>query len=104
MSGLLNLGSLIFGLAAWILPILSLMRQNKVLREKWAILSTTSVGACALSLCLQIFELNHRIKIQDWAALLDTSQAVAAVSVLLLAVTIILNAVVLSVFQGHPKD
>jgi len=55
MSGLLNLGSLIFGLAAWILPILSLMRQNKVLREKWAILSTTSVGACALSLCLQIF-------------------------------------------------
>ena len=53
--------------------------------------AVTSLGACAVSLCLQLFYSDHLVKIEDWSALLDTSHAVALVSALLLVVTMILN-------------
>ncbi|SHH47472.1 cytochrome c oxidase subunit 4 [Sporobacter termitidis DSM 10068] len=104
MSGLLNIGSLLFGIVAWVLPVVSLVRQPKSGRS-WAVFSAASAGACAVSLCLQIYELNHRVNIQDWAALLDTSAAVALVATVLLIVTIILNVISLAVHYGkQPRD
>jgi cytochrome c oxidase subunit 4 len=49
---------------------------------------------------MQIFYTNHLVKIEDWSALMDTSQAVAFVAALLLVVTIILNAITLIVYHG----
>ena len=97
---LLNLGSLVFGLIAWILPVIFLIQRKKSSNAKYSIFSAASIIACSISLCLQIFELNHRVTIQDWSALLDTSNTVATVAGVLLAVTAILNAITLA---GHAK-
>ena len=50
-----------------------------------------SMAACAGALFLQVLYNKHLVELQDWSALMDTSGAVAWVSVLLLAVTLILD-------------
>ncbi|WP_343035088.1 hypothetical protein [Sporosarcina jiandibaonis] len=50
MVGLLNLGSFVLGLIAWILPVVNLMRYGKHGRRNWATLSIMSLSACAISL------------------------------------------------------
>src|SRR5690606_32180841 len=60
--GWLNLGSLVLGLIAWILPFVSTSRNRVAL-------SMMSMGACAVSLCFQIFYINHKVKVADWSAL-----------------------------------
>ena len=97
-AGWLNLGSLLLGLIAWILPVVNLVQHNKADHRNWVAFSVASVSACAISLCMQIFYTDHLVKIEDWSALMDTSHAVALVAILLLAVTIILNAIILVVY------
>lgn len=101
-TGLLNIGSLVLGLIAWILPVINLMQYNKADHRNWVIFSVASISACAISLCMQIFYTNHLVKIEDWSALMDTSYAVAFAATLLLIVTIILNAITLIVY--HEKS
>ena len=99
--GLLNVGSLVLGLIAWLLPINNLAKSKKRNHDNWAVLSVMSISACAISLCLQIFYNNHLVKIEDWSALMDTTGAVAFVSAVLLTVTIILNAITLIVYRNR---
>ncbi len=99
-AGWLNLGSLVLGLIAWILPIVNLVQHNKAGHRNWVAFSIASVSACAISLCMQIFYTDHLVKISDWSALMDTSSAVALVGTLLLVVTIILNVITLVVYHG----
>lgn len=99
-AGWLNLGSIILGLIAWILPIVNLMQHNKADHRNWVVFSLASVSACAISLCMQIFYTDHLVKIEDWSALMDTSHAVALAASLLLVVTIVLNAITLVVYHG----
>jgi len=84
----LNLGSLLFGFVAWILPTICLVRRNK---ENWAIFSIASISSCAIALGMQILYTNHLVYINDWSALLDTHDFVTFASVVLLVVTILLN-------------
>lgn len=100
----LNLGSLILGLIAWILPVVSLIQRNKAGHRNWAVFSVASISACSISLCMQIFYTDHLVKIEDWSALMDTSSAVAMVTILLLTVTILLNAALLIVYRKNSKD
>nr|WP_240795383.1 hypothetical protein [Aquibacillus halophilus] len=100
MYGLLNLGSLVFGLIAWILPVINLIRHEKHDHKKWVTLSFMSISACAISLCFQIFYNYHLVKIEDWSALMDTTGAVVFASTILLIVTIILNLTTLIVYRG----
>lgn len=97
-AGWLNLGSLILGLAAWMLPVVNLMQHNKANFRNWVVFSVASVSACAISLCMQIFYTNHLVNLADWSALMDISQTVALVAALLLTLTIILNAITLFVY------
>ena len=97
----LNLSSLVLGLFAWIIPIVNLVRYGKHNHRNWITLSITSMSACAISLWFQIFSINHRVKVADWSALMDTMSAVAFVSVVLLIVTIILNAITLIKYQSR---
>ncbi len=102
---LLNSGSLVFGITAWVLPVIGLIRLQKADTRKRSVFSVASLAACAVSLCLQIFELHHRVGIQDWSALLDTSRAVAWAAVLLVIVTVILNVVALAkCIERQPKN
>ena len=104
MFGLLNLGSLILGLMAWTLPVVNLMRYKKHNNKNWFALSFLSFSACAISICFQIFYIDHLVKIEDWSALMDTSSAVAYVVAVLLIVTILLNAITLMVYRYRPAD
>lgn len=101
MIGWLNVGSLVLGLIAWILPVVNLMRYKKHDDRNWIVLSVMSISACAISLSFQIFYNYHLVKIEDWSALMDTTGAVAFVSSVLLTVTIILNAITLIVYRDR---
>lgn len=103
MPGLLNLGSLVLGLIAWILPVFNLSRRDKAGRRGRAALSAASFVACAAALCMQLFYADHLVRIEDWSALADTSHAAAWVSAVLLAVTVILNAVPLALNHGKNR-
>jgi len=84
--GLLNLGSLLLGLIAWILPVINLANNNKAEHKNWVVISISSVSTCAIALYMQILYGNHLVKIEDWSALMDTSLGVALVSAILLVV------------------
>lgn len=86
ISVALNVGSLIFGLVAWIVPFLSFKKLNDVTRK-----IVISFSACVAALCLQFFEMNHRVQVQDWAALMDTMGALKWIAVILSVITILLN-------------
>lgn len=103
-AGWLNLGSLVLGLVAWILPGISLMQHKEASRRNWAAFSIASVSACAVSLCMQIFYTDHLVTSEDWSALLDTSHVLVVVATILLAGTLILNAITLVVYGKKGKD
>ncbi|MEG2869772.1 MAG: hypothetical protein RR894_18730 [Terrisporobacter sp.] len=89
--GWLNIGSLLFGLIAIIIPIIKFIMQDKSDSKNLGILPGISISACAISLCMQILYANHLVNIQDWTALMDLTDTVAKVSVGLLIATITLN-------------
>ena len=100
--GLLNLGSLLLGLIAWLLPVINLANNNKAEHKNWVVISISSVGTCAIALYMQILYGNHLVKIKDWSALMDTSHGVALVSAILL-VAITLNAITVAVYCKNDR-
>lgn len=99
MISFLMLGSIIFGLIAWILPVINLVQFKKNNKMNWAIKSILSISACAISLYLQIFYNNYLVKIGDLSALMDTTDASTFVSAVLLIVTVIINSINLIIFS-----
>lgn len=93
-SVLFNLGSLLFGLIAWAIPILIISKSNIRIKRcyKYIIISFSS---CVISLCLQLFEIGYRVEINDLVAIMDTIDVLKWVSVVLVVVTIILNVLAL---------
>ena len=96
--GLLNVGSLLLGLIAWILPVINLTKQNKAKHKNSLLLFITSISACAFSLFLQILYSSYLVNSEDWAALMDTRNAVVCVSSVLLVVTLTLNVITLIIY------
>ncbi|OCN00872.1 hypothetical protein A7X67_10545 [Clostridium sp. W14A] len=101
--GWLNIASLVFGLIAWILPVVNLTQRNKANSRSWPVFSVASAASCAVSLYMQILYTDHLVQVEDWSALLDTSHAVAWLSAVLLIVTIVLNVVTLAVCRRKRK-
>lgn len=94
ISTLLSLGSLLLGLIAWIVPFLVMKKPGKDAVKNFSFI-IVSFSACVAALCLQLFEINHRVQIQDWSALMDTMGTLLWVAVILAVVTFILNIMVL---------
>lgn len=90
-----NLGSLVLGLVAWFLPVVNLARHPKAANKNWIALSFSSFSACAVALFFQNIYQDHLAKIEDFSAIMDTSQGLVVVSGVLVFITIILNAIVL---------
>lgn len=86
MYGLLNIGSLLMGLAAWALPVAAM-----VSRQRPALLGAASFSLCSLSLLLQICYTQHLVTLRDWSAMEDTHYAVVFAAAVLLSVTAVLN-------------
>ena len=82
ISPILNISSLLLGLAAWGFGIAGLRRKN---------VSLTSFALCLLALVLQFLELTHRAQIGDTSAILDTVSAVTQAAAVLSTGTMFLN-------------
>src|SRR5690625_7656753 len=67
-STLLNISSLLFGILAWAIPFIASKRK----RKHQGTYMIASFSACLIALCLQFFEINHRINMQNLVALMDT--------------------------------
>ena len=88
-AGWMNLASLALGLLAWMLPVAAMIRTAALP------LVCVSFAACAAALYLQLRYHAHLSRIEDVGAFLDTAQAAAFASAVLLCVTLALNALAL---------
>lgn len=86
MSAFFNLGSLILGLAAWVLPFLAIRKK-----DRFGLCCLGSFGCCILSLLLQLFEVKNRVNLEDWSALMDTMRAVVLAAVVMIVVMLVCN-------------
>lgn len=99
LVGWLNIGSLVLGLIAWILPMVSLAKQNKDNNKTWVFFSIISFTACIISIYFQMLYNDYLIRIEDFSALGDTTKAVVRLSFLVALVTIVLNVITAIVYQ-----
>lgn len=90
---ILNISSLVLGIAAWILPGIGSgwFRRHR----STGLLHMLSFSTCALALVLQLFYNLHLVRIEDWSAIMDTTGAVALAGTVLLVGTIASNLVLL---------
>jgi cytochrome c oxidase subunit 4 len=86
-----NVGSLLLGLTAWVLPIVNLAKFNKTKHKNWVVLLFASMSACTISVLFQIVYQKHLVQIEDWSAIMDTIWGVLFVSTVLIVITITLN-------------
>lgn len=93
LYGLWNMGSVLFGLAAWILPVINFFKRNDPNHRHRSLFAVASVMSCAVALYMQIIYSDELAGKSDWTALADTSGTVVLISSVLLTVTLILNAV-----------
>ena len=82
ITPILNVSSLLLGLAAWGFGITALRRSR---------ISLTSFALCLLALVFQFLELTHRAQTGDVVAILDTVSAVTMAAAVLSAGTMVLN-------------
>ena len=85
-----NIISLSLGLLAWVLGGIA------ILRRRFAALSFGSLACCAVSLTVQLLEVEHRVELRDLSAIDDTIAAVAFAAKVLVVVTLVLNALALA--------
>lgn len=97
MSAIFNIGSLILGLISWLIPLIVLCQENK--RHRKPAFSIISFTSCTLALVLQIFEIQHRVYLQDFTAIMDTINTLSLIVIILIVVTVILNILALKKFN-----
>ena len=95
MEGLLNIGSLILGLIAWVLAVFSIVKYRKDGFRKGIIISSLIMSSCAISILFQILYNDYLVKIEDFTALMDTTGTLVVASSALVIVTITLNGIYL---------
>ena len=85
---MLNIVSLILGACAWLFAGLAISTPKASVSHRNTF---TSFSLCAISLVLELFEINRRVLLGDYAAIEDTIRAVLIASVALVSITFILN-------------
>lgn len=85
----LNLGSVLLGVLALALPIIVMIRKAKSVKVCFCIL--LSMSFCLLAVLFQMAYGNHLVAIEDWSALMDTSEATLSLSAKLSLFTALLN-------------
>lgn len=91
MVGLLNVGSLILGLVAWILPIINILNSKKDKLKNYSGKAFISMTSCMVSVYCQLLYNKHLVNIEDWSAIMDTMGS----TIILSGVTILLNGITL---------
>lgn len=90
MTSFYMLASLSLGLLAWFLAIMCLSRHH------FGPINLFSLSACALSLLLQLIEIDHLVNdLEDFSTIMDTIQPIILAGCVMLVVTFILNSIAL---------
>lgn len=92
ISVTMNILSLLLGFVAWGLGLAAIIRAKT---GGSYVTTVLSFSFCAVSLILQLFEVQNRVNIGDFSAIADTIRAVILAAVTLVAVTVALNLVAL---------
>lgn len=100
----MNLASLALGCLAWALPLAALVLKERLGRPGCALCAAGSFAACGAALWLQILYNRHLVRIEDFSALLDTVDAVAFLSGLLLAGTLAANGLLFAVCAREKRE
>ena len=95
-----NIGSLIIGIGAWVFAILAIISPTAWSSHKN---TTVSFGFCVFACALQLFEINRRVQLGDFAAIEDTIRAVLIAAVTLVLVTTVLNLLALLKARKKPS-
>lgn len=88
MGIILNLGGLVLGIIAAVIPVYALTKQKY---RKADTLIFVSFTACVLALLTQVAAVQQRVALGDTPGIIDTADVVAGASVLLGAAVIVLN-------------
>lgn len=80
-----------FGLVALVVPVVSVARCNKSSLKARMSFPAVSLSACALAVLCQLLLVQSRAEHGDISGILDTIGAEVIISVVLIAVTVILN-------------
>lgn len=100
-TAIFNIGSFTLGLIAWGLAFTAIKSK----KEKYAhVFSVGSFSLCAVSLVLQILEIENRFVQRDFAAIEDTIGAVIFAAVALVAVTMVLNVIAVIQKRGERRN
>ena len=94
MYGLLNFGSLFFGLVAWIIPVVFLITK-KFSKNNSLVGIFVSLICVIISMLMQMIYTKFLVDINDWSAVMDTQGSLIFASSVLLIVAITLNGLVL---------
>ena len=97
MSVFSNSVSLLLGFSAWAFAIAAIIKRNKYF------LSFISFLSCIISLIFQILEINNRVNLGDFSAIMDTIGAVVLASVVMSGVTIIINLAAIFITKAQNK-
>ena len=89
---MLNIGSLILGACAWLFAVFAIATSKAFISYRN---TSVSFSLCVISIVFQLFEVNRRVLLGDYAAIEDTIRAVLIASVALVLITIILNLIAL---------
>lgn len=90
MTAIYNLSALALGLAAWIIAFCLIFGNRQ---HPWFML--TSFACMGSAMVIEYYELRHRIALGDLSAIMDIYPTMAWVTLVLLVVTVALNAIAL---------
>lgn len=89
---LLNLGSFLLGLISWFFAFRNLTNKKPKDHASRIVYPIISLSSCVLALYFQMVDTWHLTTIQDWTAIEDTSGGVLLYALVLVFMTIMLNA------------
>ncbi len=84
-----SIGSILLGLLAWSIPCFSIEKKHTAHAAHCT--SCISFLCCAISLWLQLLEVQYRVQIEDMIAVMDTIDAVVSIAFILIVGTIFTN-------------
>lgn len=105
MMSLVPIASLVFGLLAWILPIINLVKIKKNQVKNWYVFSSASLIACSMALYFEVLYNQYLVvERKDLSALMDIVPTYAILSAVLLGITIALNIITIIVYRYSRED
>ncbi|MDO5389100.1 MAG: hypothetical protein Q4F63_07690 [Clostridia bacterium] len=100
MSMYFNIGSIVFMIISWAIPVVLMWRTEKIYIKSPSAYHISSMLFCCGALLLQFLEINYRVVKRDWSALMDTMDTLIWIIVITMFISIIFNIFAARIFYG----